>query len=93
LFILTEHFSPSSFPSSFPATAPSPQRWTFYPKLKLSLAKREKDEAIGTEAEAYKTRYLDGFSGVIILMQQQSEIFDVPLTEILTEPIDEKDLL
>ncbi len=56
-------------------------------------AKREKDAAIGTEEEDFKTGYLACFHRVITLMQQQAEIFDVPQKEILSEIFTESDLM
>lgn len=56
-------------------------------------AKHEKDAAIGTEEEDYKTGYLMCFHRVITLMQQQATMFDVPQEEILSDIFSESDLL
>jgi hypothetical protein len=53
---------------------------------------KQKDIVAGSNHESFATGYLAGFHRVLTLMQQQAEIFDIPLKEIGID-IDENDLI
>jgi len=56
-------------------------------------AKINKELSIGTKHEQFATGYLSGFHRIITLMQQQAEIFDIPLSELSLDGINEIDLI
>jgi len=56
-------------------------------------AKANKIAAIGTDTENYQTGYLSAFHRVITLIQQQADIYDVPLEKLSLDKIKEIDLI
>lgn len=56
-------------------------------------AKSQQKASMGTEREDFQTGYLSAFHRVITLMQQQADIFDIPLENIGLDEIKESDLI
>ena len=56
-------------------------------------AKKNKDLSIGTGREQFATGYLSGFHRIVTLMQQQAEIYDIPLEKISLDKLNEIDLI
>ncbi|WP_338458423.1 hypothetical protein [Pantoea sp. Nvir] len=56
-------------------------------------AKANKTAAIGTANETFQTGYLAAFHRVITLIQQQADIYDVPLKKLGLDKIKETDLI
>jgi hypothetical protein len=56
-------------------------------------AKAKKVEAIGTDNEAFQTGYLSAFHRVITLIQQQADIYDIPLEKLSLDKLKETDLI
>ena len=62
---------------------------------KLAIeARRDRDAARGTADEEFRSGYLLAFHTVISLLQQQANVFQIPLTELQLADLDpENDLL
>ncbi|WPU24785.1 hypothetical protein RI049_08605 [Cedecea neteri] len=56
-------------------------------------AKTKKIAALGTDNENFQTGYLSAFHRVITLIQQQADIYDVPLEKLSLDKIKETDLI
>lgn len=56
-------------------------------------AKKDKESAVGTTHEDFATGYLAGFHRIITLMQQQAEIYEIPLKEMSLDKLNEIDLI
>jgi hypothetical protein len=56
-------------------------------------AKAKKIAALGTDDENFQTGYLSAFHRVITLIQQQADIYDVPLEKLSLDKIKEIDLI
>ncbi|ARJ41618.1 hypothetical protein B1H58_06035 [Pantoea alhagi] len=56
-------------------------------------AKAKKVASIGTDKENFQTGYLSAFHRVITLMQQQADIYEIPLDKIGLDKIKEQDLI
>lgn len=56
-------------------------------------AKAKKETANTLDTTSFQEGYLSVFHRVITLMQQQADIFDVPLTEIGIDNLKESDLI
>jgi hypothetical protein len=50
-------------------------------------------KAKGSDEESFKTGYMMGFHRLITLMQQQAELFEIPLNEIGLADLDENEFL
>lgn len=53
----------------------------------------KKAESIGTDSEVFQTGYLSALHRVITLIQQQADLFDVPLEKLSLDKIKETDLI
>lgn len=63
-------------------------------KEKAFEAKKNRDTSIGTTDYDYALGHLMAFHEIVSLMQQQAEVFGIPLSKIGLENIDpDKDLL
>lgn len=56
-------------------------------------AKAKKIAALGTDDENFQTGYLSAFHRVITLIQQQADIYEVPLDKLSLDKIKETDLI
>ena len=61
--------------------------------LEAKEAKALKDAAIGTPAEDFQTGYLCGYHRIVTLIQQQAEMYDIPLSALSMDQLEEKDLV
>jgi hypothetical protein len=53
---------------------------------------QQRKEMRGTESEEFTAGYLSGFHRIVTLMQQHAESYDISLSELSLEDIDESDL-
>lgn len=56
-------------------------------------AKKNKDDSVGKESEEFNTGYLSAYHRIVTLMQQQAEIYEIPLEKIGLEGFEESDLI
>jgi len=56
-----------------------------------AMAKR--DASIGADNESFQDGYLSAFHRVITLIQQQADLFDIPLERLSLDGIKETDLI
>ena len=56
-------------------------------------AKVKRNAALGTENESFQEGYLSAFHRVITLIQQQADIYDVPIEKLSMDKIKETDLI
>lgn len=56
-------------------------------------AKARRDQARGTDEEAFLNGYLSGFHRLATLMEQQAEAFGIPLGDLAFEDFDPSDTL
>ncbi|HAF2129172.1 TPA: hypothetical protein G9F27_003372 [Salmonella enterica] len=56
-----------------------------------AIAKR--NESVGSDRENFDAGYLSAFHRIITLIQQQADLFDIPLEKICMDTIKESDLI